>query len=106
MKLYANSFLQRNISSKILSGSNCVGRLRLIGKYIGRRLVAQTEPDKTFWTDRTIDIALLFENNALNNPSSLFFFFVGKIDLFLPQFTPCMQLLRESIKGEERVQPS
>jgi len=37
---------------KVLSGSCRVGRLRLIGKYIGHRHVARPEPDNAFWTDR------------------------------------------------------
>jgi len=40
---------------KVLSGFGPAGRLRLMGKYIGRRLVARPEPDNTFWTDSTND---------------------------------------------------
>jgi len=44
-----------------LSGSDRAGRLRLMGKYIGHRLVARPEPDNTFWTDGTvISFALIF----------------------------------------------
>jgi len=39
---------------KVLSGSERAGRLRLMGKYIGHRLVARPELDNTFWTDSTI----------------------------------------------------
>jgi len=39
---------------KVLSGSGRAGRLRLMGQYIGHRLVAQPELDNTFWTDSTI----------------------------------------------------
>ena len=38
---------------KVLSGSGRAGRLRLMGKYIGHRLVARSELDNTFWTDST-----------------------------------------------------
>jgi len=38
---------------KVLSGSGRAGRLRLMGKYIGHRLVARPELDNTFWTDST-----------------------------------------------------
>jgi len=38
---------------KVLSGSGRTGRLRLMGKYIGHRLVARPELDNTFWTDST-----------------------------------------------------
>ena len=39
---------------KVLSGSGRAGRLRLLGKYIGNRLVARPELDGTFWTDSTV----------------------------------------------------
>jgi len=35
---------------KVLSSSGGAGRLRLMGKYIGNRLVARPEPDYTLWT--------------------------------------------------------
>jgi len=38
---------------KVLSGSGRAGRLRLMGKYIGHRLVARPQMDNTFWTDST-----------------------------------------------------
>ena len=41
------------IVQKVLSGSDHAGRLRLMGKYIGHRLVARPELDNTFWTDST-----------------------------------------------------
>jgi len=31
-------------------------RLRLMGKYLGHRLVARRELDNTFWTDSTIEV--------------------------------------------------
>jgi len=34
---------------KVLSASSSAGRLRLMKKYIGPRLVARPEPDNTFW---------------------------------------------------------
>jgi len=37
---------------KVLSGSGRAGRLRLMGIYICHRLVARSEPDNTFWTDK------------------------------------------------------
>jgi len=40
-------------SQKVLSGSGRAGRLRLMEKYIGHRLVARPEPDNTFWDDST-----------------------------------------------------
>jgi len=36
---------------KVLSGCGRAGRLRLMGKHIGRRLVARPELHNTFWTD-------------------------------------------------------
>jgi len=39
---------------KVSSGSGGAGRLRLMGKYIGHRLVARPEPDNTFWTASTL----------------------------------------------------
>jgi len=49
------SFLTRNVLAvqKVLSGSGRARRLRLMGKYIGHRLVARQELDNTFWTDST-----------------------------------------------------
>jgi len=38
---------------KVLSSSGRAERLRLMGKYIGHRLVARPELDNTFWTDST-----------------------------------------------------
>jgi len=38
---------------KVLSGSRRAGSLRLMGKYVGLRLVARPEPVNTFWTDST-----------------------------------------------------
>ena len=38
---------------KVLSGSGRAGRLRLIGKYSGHRLVVLLELDNTFWIDST-----------------------------------------------------
>jgi len=38
---------------KVLSGSGRAGRLCLIRKHIGHRLVARPELDNTFWTDST-----------------------------------------------------
>jgi len=38
---------------KVLSGSGRAERLRLMGKYIGHRLVARPELDNTFWTAST-----------------------------------------------------
>ena len=38
---------------KVLSGSGRAGRLRLMEKYIGHRVVARPELDNTFWTDST-----------------------------------------------------
>ena len=39
---------------KVLSGSGRAGRLRLMGKYIGHRLVARSELDNIFSTDSTV----------------------------------------------------
>ena len=36
-------------SQKVLSGYGRAGGLRLMGKYIGHRLVARPEPDKRAW---------------------------------------------------------
>jgi len=41
-----------------LPGSGRAGRLRLMGKYIGHRLVARPEPDDTFWSDSTLYIRI------------------------------------------------
>ena len=38
---------------KVLSGSDHLGRLRLMGKYIHHRLVARPELDNIFWADST-----------------------------------------------------
>ena len=38
---------------KLLSGSGRAGKLRLMEKYIGHRLVARRELDNTYWTDST-----------------------------------------------------
>jgi len=40
---------------KVLSGSGRTGRLCLMGKYIGHRLVAPPKVDNTFLTDSTIN---------------------------------------------------
>ena len=40
---------------KVLPGSERAGRLRLMGEYIGYRLVARRELDNTFWTDSTYE---------------------------------------------------
>ena len=42
---------------KVLSGSGRAERLRLMGKYIGLRLVARPELDNTFWTYSTVPLA-------------------------------------------------
>jgi len=39
---------------KVLSGSGHAGRLHLMGKCIGHRLVARPGLDNTFWTDSTL----------------------------------------------------
>ena len=39
---------------KVLSGSGRARRLRLMGKYIGHRLVARPQPDNTFCSDSTL----------------------------------------------------
>ena len=46
---------------KVLSGSDRAGRLRLITKYIGHRLVARPELDSTFWTDSTGTLKSLWQ---------------------------------------------
>jgi len=38
---------------KVLSGSGRDGKLRLMGKYFGHRLVARPELDNTFWIAST-----------------------------------------------------
>ena len=52
---------------KVLSGSGSAGRLRLMGKYIGHRLVARPDPVKTFWTDRTSWKASSFQYAVLHS---------------------------------------
>jgi len=48
------TYLEKVLSvQKLLSGSGHAGRLRLMEKYIGHRLVARPAPDNTFWTDST-----------------------------------------------------
>jgi len=39
---------------KVLSGSGRAGRLHLMWKYIGHRLVARPELDNTLWTDSNL----------------------------------------------------
>jgi len=41
------------VVQKVLSGSGRARRPRLMGKYIGHRLVARPKLDNTFWTDST-----------------------------------------------------
>jgi len=48
-----NRYYHVTAVQKVLSGSGRAGRLRLMGKYIGHRLVARLELDNTFWTDST-----------------------------------------------------
>jgi len=44
---------------KVLSGSGRAGRLRLVRKFIGHRLVARPKLDNTFWTDSTSNLGAL-----------------------------------------------
>jgi len=48
---------------KLLPGSDRTGRLRLMGKYIGQRLVARPELDNTVWTEST---SILKSSNRFN----------------------------------------
>jgi len=53
---YRHRYWQRSNaihSATETTGSGRAGGLRLMGKYIGHRLVARSELDSTFWTDST-----------------------------------------------------
>ena len=52
-KKWGRDFAHVPAVQKVLSGSGRAGRLRLMGKYIGHRLVARPELDNTFWTNCT-----------------------------------------------------
>jgi len=51
----ANLTYQGGASSPNVFGSGGAGRLRLMGNYIGHRLVARPEPDNTFLTASTVE---------------------------------------------------
>jgi len=58
---------------KVLSGSGRAWGLRLMGKYIGHRLVARPEPDSTFRTDSTTQRTCWDTRFILNHSASPIF---------------------------------